>query len=319
MGMLIWKLEEIIVLRFFLVMRRLRRDIFYKSYLNKKKHLIFMLNKKGAFIFLISLLFIFLISNSVYAQVICSDSEGYSEDYFSKGQIIAVDDLGGRLVVEDICFSDYLSKLPLELKQNIQDNPNILMESFCPTSPPDNLRDGSVFIKEYECPNGCFDGACIKDTFSSKGPICKIGGKEVSCSEMPFGEFFPIFAFFIVLIILSLFWIYLSLVYFAIAKKNKQSSPGIAWIPGFGPLIIAYKASKMHWWPWLMLIGIPFTIILIGFIPLIIFLVFTIIWQWKMLESVDRPGWWVLLNFIPFVGGIIYLSLLGVVAWGKNE
>jgi hypothetical protein len=71
------------------------------------------------------------------------------------------------------------------------------------------------------------------------------------------GAIVAIFAmFFFVAVILSLaVWVYMSFAYMKIAKKNKQKIPGLAWIPFIGPLIIAYKASKMHWWPWLLFIG----------------------------------------------------------------
>lgn len=111
-------------------------------------------------------------------------------------------------------------------------------------------------------------------------------------------------------------WVYMSLAFRAIAIKNKQSSPDLAWIPGVGPLIIAFRASNMHWWPWLLLIG--YIVPIIGILALIVFVVYAMIWQWKLFEAIGKPGWWVLMSLIPVLGGIVYLILLGIAAWGKD-
>jgi hypothetical protein len=115
----------------------------------------------------------------------------------------------------------------------------------------------------------------------------------------------------VAIIICFILWIYLSLAYMAIGKKAQLSTPGLAWIPGVGPAIIAFQASKMHWWPWLLIIGmfIPF----IGAIFSIAFAVYYIIWSWKMFEAVDKPGWWAILLLIP----IVNLIMVGIAAWSK--
>ena len=119
-------------------------------------------------------------------------------------------------------------------------------------------------------------------------------------------------AFFAILTIAV--YVYMSFAFMTIAKKNNQSSPGLAWIPLVGPSLVASKAAKMHWWPILLIIGmfIPF----LNFIAGIIFTIFFVIWVWKMFEAVGRPGWWSILQIIPFIN-IIWLILLGVAAWGK--
>ena len=73
----------------------------------------------------------------------------------------------------------------------------------------------------------------------------------------------------------------------------------------------------MHWWPSLLLLvtWIPY----VGLISAIVFIIFSIIWMWKTFEAIKKPGWWVLLNFIPLVGTLIYLVLLGVAAWSKDN
>lgn len=108
-------------------------------------------------------------------------------------------------------------------------------------------------------------------------------------------------------------YIYLSLAFMAIGKKAQLSSPGLAWIPVVGPAIIAFQASGMHWWPWLLIIGIviPF----VGFLFSIAFAVFGVIWQWKMFEKIGKEGWWALLCLIPVVNLILY----GIAAWSKDS
>ncbi len=117
---------------------------------------------------------------------------------------------------------------------------------------------------------------------------------------------------FVFLVLLLAVYVYLSLAYSAIGRRARVKSPGLAWIPFIGSLIIAYKTSKMHWWPWLLIIGmvIPF----INIFANLIFMVFAVIWHWKMFEAVRRPGWWAILNLIPIVNFVI----VGIAAWGKK-
>lgn len=119
---------------------------------------------------------------------------------------------------------------------------------------------------------------------------------------------FALIFFFILLVV----YLYLSFAYSAIGKRAKVKSPHLAWIPLIGPLIIAYKTSKMHWWPWLLIIGmvIPF----INIFANIAFFIVSVVWHWKMFESVRRPGWFSILTLIPIVNFVI----IGIAAWGKK-
>lgn len=107
-------------------------------------------------------------------------------------------------------------------------------------------------------------------------------------------------------------YIYMGLAYMALGKKAKLKTPSLSWIPGIGPLILAFQASKMHWWPWLLLIGMFIPVL--NFIASPVFTVFAIIWHWKMFEAVGRPGWWGVMLLIPIVG----LVLVGIAAWSKK-
>jgi hypothetical protein len=157
---------------------------------------------------------------------------------------------------------------------------------------------------------------------------CKINGEPVSCEQM-FSNLGPwiggLFAFlagffvlFIFIFVLSIgLYIYTSFAFMAIGKKAGVKHPGLAWIPQIGPLLVAFMASKNHWWPWLLFIGV--VIPLVNFIAMVVFLVFATIWQWKMMEAVNKPGWWAILVFIPFVGGLVYLILIGIAAWSHEQ
>ncbi len=118
--------------------------------------------------------------------------------------------------------------------------------------------------------------------------------------------------FFFVAVILSLaVWVYMSFAYMKIAKKNKQKIPGLAWIPFIGPLIIAYKASKMHWWPWLLFIG--YIIPIVNTFAMLILGIFGIIWHWKMFKAIKKPEWFAILMLIP----VVNLITIGIAAWKK--
>ncbi len=104
-------------------------------------------------------------------------------------------------------------------------------------------------------------------------------------------------------------YVYTSFAYMKIAKRNKQETPGLAWIPVVGKPLVALKAAKMHWWPLIILIlyFVPFLAPIAG----IAFAVFSIIWNWKMMEAIGRPGWWAIFMLI----APVYWVLLGIAAW----
>ena len=118
------------------------------------------------------------------------------------------------------------------------------------------------------------------------------------------------FMVFIAIVIVALY-LYSSFAYMAIARKAKYKHPGIAWIPGVGPLIVTNRIARMHWWPFLLFAG--FMIPVIGFVAIIMLSVFQIVWLWKTFEKLKRPGWWAILCLIP----IVNLVFLGIVAWSK--
>jgi hypothetical protein len=131
------------------------------------------------------------------------------------------------------------------------------------------------------------------------------------------------------LIILFGGYIYLSIAYSGIGKKAKLSNPGVAWIPGMGPIAVIFETAKAHWWPFpIMTIGyvlgyLIFTwgfltsmfgemsaMFIIGAIILILtFLLFLIIWtlwHWKTYVTVGSPGWFAI---VPMIGLILGIAL----------
>ncbi|MEM4182000.1 MAG: hypothetical protein QXX68_02485 [Candidatus Pacearchaeota archaeon] len=144
------------------------------------------------------------------------------------------------------------------------------------------------------------------------------------------------FLVFFMILFLALY-IYLGFAFMAIGRKAKLKTPELAWIPFVGPLIIAYQASKMHWWPWLIWIIVPITFLVVFINPLLgilmmfiflvfflVFFVFTVIWEWKMFEAVNKPGWWALIKLgqiIPLAGLLFFIAqliLYGIAAWSKD-
>ena len=116
-----------------------------------------------------------------------------------------------------------------------------------------------------------------------------------------------------VIIVAIVLYIYCSLAFMSIGRKAKLSAPGLAWIPSIGPSIISFQASKMHWWPWLLLIG--FIIPFVNIIAILMFVIFGVVWRWKMFEAINRPGWWAIMGLIPVVG----LVFIGIAAWGDAK
>jgi len=113
--------------------------------------------------------------------------------------------------------------------------------------------------------------------------------------------------FFIILAVIL--WVYTSFAFMAIAKKAKLKTPGIAWIPAVGPMIVAFQSAKMHWWPWLLFIGMIIPVI--NFAASIALVVMFTIWQWKMFQKIKKPGWWAILCLISPLNLIFW----GIAAW----
>lgn len=110
-------------------------------------------------------------------------------------------------------------------------------------------------------------------------------------------------------------YIYSSLALMEIAKKMKHKYPWLAWIP-FANVAMVLQLGGFHW-AFVFLFLIP----IFGWGAIA---VLNIICFWRIFEKFKYNGAWSLLIaglFIPMVGWmalVIFLVLLGVLAWGKE-
>ena len=140
------------------------------------------------------------------------------------------------------------------------------------------------------------------------------------------GTFMILLIIFIAAFVLSLLiYVYRSLAFMYIGKKTGDNLAPLAWIPYVGNAIVAYRASGMHWWPWIfvglyLVIMFPAMIFealilqIIGVLSGLVYGVFFLVWLWKLFEKANWPGWMALLYIIP----IVNLVVLGMVAWMKR-
>ena len=136
-----------------------------------------------------------------------------------------------------------------------------------------------------------------------------------------------LFTLFFILILLP-FYIYFALVFVKLAKRTGTPNAWLAWIPLLNLFLIA-KIAQFHWWPIIFLIlgyvfgsgllGSGTWLLILGTLFSMVFGIFSLIWIWKIFVRVGRPGWWTLFLFIPGLGFFIYLVLLGMAAWGRQN
>lgn len=107
-------------------------------------------------------------------------------------------------------------------------------------------------------------------------------------------------------------YVYTSLALMSIFKQRKVKQAWLAWIP-IANMAVMLQLGGFHW-AWIFLILIP----ILGWIPLIILFVVA---NWRIFESLNYPGWLslsLILDYIPGIsgiGGLIYLIVIGFVAW----
>lgn len=119
----------------------------------------------------------------------------------------------------------------------------------------------------------------------------------------------------ILIIIILAVWIYSSLAWMKIAKKQKYKHPWLAWIPiANGAMILQMGGFS---WGLIFLLLIPIA----GWIALLVLLTISI---WRIFEKAKYPAWLSLshpLRIVPFLSAaawIIYLVVIGFVAWKKR-
>jgi len=118
------------------------------------------------------------------------------------------------------------------------------------------------------------------------------------------GALFAIGMLFAVALGIALY-VYTALCYRALARRFGYKKDWLAWIPVANLFLTPILAKKK--WAWGFIFLVPIANI-----------VFFILWTWKIFERARRPGWWTLLMFIPKVGWIVFLVMLGIVAFKRK-
>ncbi len=124
-----------------------------------------------------------------------------------------------------------------------------------------------------------------------------------------FGALATVAIFFAVVFIAAVY-VYHSLAWYEIAKRKKHEKPWLAWIP-FANISLILQMGGFHW-AWVFLVLVP----ILGWIALFIL---SIISEWRIFESQNYPGWLSLASIIPRIGSLLYLIVIGVVAWYKRK
>lgn len=114
----------------------------------------------------------------------------------------------------------------------------------------------------------------------------------------------------ILFLIITAVGVYMCFAWYTIAKKLGYKKAWLAWIP-IANFALILQLGGFDWkWIWLILLPI------LGWIPLGIML---IIAQWKVFERRNYPGWLILFNFIPQLGMVVYMVVIGLVAWSDRK
>jgi hypothetical protein len=123
----------------------------------------------------------------------------------------------------------------------------------------------------------------------------------------------------LLLLVLSVvlgFYIYHSFAWQRIARKQKYKKPWLAWIP-FANTSMIFQMAGFHW-AWIFLVLVP----VFGWVAVFALSTISI---WRIFEKEKYPGWLSLslpMSLLPNAGfffGIIYLIILGFVAWEKRK
>ena len=124
-----------------------------------------------------------------------------------------------------------------------------------------------------------------------------------------FGAFLAL-GFFIIFLLSIAIYAYTAFAWMTIAKKQKYKHPWLAWIP-FANVAMILQLAGFHW-AWVFLFLLP----IFGWIALFILVIIS---TWKIFEKLKHSGWFSLSVIIPYVGGILYLIAIGIVAWSKPQ
>jgi len=113
-----------------------------------------------------------------------------------------------------------------------------------------------------------------------------------------------------VTLIIIAFYVYHSFVWMTIARKLKYKNSWLAWIP-FASTAMRLQLGGFHW-AWVFLYLLP----IIGWIVLFVLLIIS---YWRIFDKRKYPGWFSLSMIIPKIGGVLYLVIIGFVAWKDRK
>ena len=114
----------------------------------------------------------------------------------------------------------------------------------------------------------------------------------------------------IVLLLIAVIYVYHALAWLTIATKLKHKRPWLAWIP-FASSAMRLQLGKFDW-RWIFLVFIP----ILGWIALFVLLIIS---HWRIYEKRKYPGWFSLAQILPKIGGVLFLIIIGVVAWKDRK
>ena len=122
--------------------------------------------------------------------------------------------------------------------------------------------------------------------------------------------FFIALGILIAIILIAAFYIYHALAWVTIARKLKHKNPWLAWIP-FASSAMRLQLGGYHW-AWIFLALVP----ILGWIILFVLIIIS---HWRIFKKRNYPGWFSLAQLIPKLGGILYLIIIGYVAWADRK
>ena len=114
---------------------------------------------------------------------------------------------------------------------------------------------------------------------------------------------------FIAILLVLAFYVYQAITWQRIGRNQKYKYPWLAWIP-FANVSMVLEMGGFHW-AWIFLILIP----ILGWIALFVLWIISL---WRIFEKSNYPGWLGLAQIIPKIGSILYLIIIGLVAWKKK-
>lgn len=110
--------------------------------------------------------------------------------------------------------------------------------------------------------------------------------------------------------IMLAFYVYHSFAWMTIGRKLKYEKPWFAWIP-FVSTAMRLQLGGFHWaWTFLWLVPV------LGWIALFVLLIIS---YWRIFEKRKYPGWFSLSMIVPKLNGILYLIVIGFVAWEDRK